>query len=219
MAKPKAAPGFQPHALRDPAGVLGGRFGRLLVLAPTFCGVRVVERVCNIETQLGVRDRLIMDWHLPNYPVLAPDEFPLQSLILELKEEMLLHGATPEAVQLVGAVAPFNEKELQIMADKLKTKTAAKKPAAKADTKAKIAPKKNADATKAARAVSDGKRAELYAKKIKVLNKSHGAREGSNRANMLNVVLASKTVQEAVDGGATMVDVRFAEAQGFISLS
>lgn len=55
--------------------------------------------------------------------------------------------------------------------------------------------------------------------KIKVLNKNHGAREGTKRATQLDIVLKAKTVGEAIQSGATWIDIKFASDRGFISLS
>jgi DNA-binding protein HU-beta len=188
------------------------------MLAPTFEGTLSVQRWPNVSGMLGVRDRIIASHQMKHYSL---EDIPLQSALEELKPQMLAEGATNEAVRLVSEFIEFTTEELRIMAEKLKTKAAPKKAAAKAPAKkaeTKTPAKKAGDTTKA-REAAEGKRAELYAKKIKVLNKDHGAREGSNRANMLNIVLKAKTVGEAIEGGATMVDVRFAESKGFISLS
>lgn len=224
MAK-KAAPApatFEPYVARDPYSVVEGTFfGRVLVVGRTFCGVRAVKRVVHMDhIMLGVREQVIPDWQRGAYTPM--EETSLQSFISGIKNEALAHGATPLAVQWLGELSPFTTEELNIMAEKLKTKGTAKKAdtkgADKADTKG--ADKKgNPEALKKAQEAAAGKRAELHSKKIKVLNKKHGAREGSKRAQMLDIVLASKTVAEAIEGGATMVDVRFAEEKEFISLS
>lgn len=79
-------------------------------------------------------------------------------------------------------------------------------------------PKGNPAALAKAREARVSKTSELKLQKIKVLNKDHGARAGSNRAAMLDIVLKAKTVGEAIDNGASMVDVRFAEKSDFISI-
>lgn len=198
----KRAPAFEPYACSDPASVLGGRRGRVLVLAPSFNAVRCVQAAPAVTGHLAVRDRVIMDSQLKMYSRLDPEEFPLQSLVRDIKEEMLNHGATPEAVMLVGAYSPFNEKEMNIMAEKLK-KTAAKKTSTKkADTKGKA---------ETAEATTDDR-------KIKVVKKPHEAREGTKRASMLDTIYDSKTVQEAVAGGVSKSDVSWAAREGYIEV-
>lgn len=149
---------------------------------------------------------------------------------------MLNHGAEAEAVRLIGELSPFTKKELQTMADKLKSKgkpadAAAKgkgktAPAAAADaapaTKAKG--KGNPEALKKAQEASAGKRAEARAKKIKALKKPKDieAREGSFRAQMLTDLLGcnGKTVgdfyemNDKYDAGC----LRFATEAGFVSV-
>lgn len=227
MARRKAAPAqpvFQPRVVINPTCPLGGKFSRLLIAAQSFCGVRAVECRATMPSQLGVVDRFIPAWQLHAFRD-PPEgaETSLQSALTGLKTDAVLHGASPEAVMLLGALSPFSEEELEVMADKLKTKTsAAKKPAAAAKTPAKAPAAKgkgNPEALAKAREASDGKRAAVRAMKITVLNKDHGARAGSNRATRLDIVLKAKTVEAALENGADMVDVRFAEKQGFIKLS
>lgn len=206
---------FKPYAAQDPASVLGGRFGRVYVLAPSFCGVRAVERLCHVESQLGVRERYIPDSQLAHFRRLDPQEFPLQSLLKELKEEMLLHGATPEAVMLVGDASPFTKKELNTMAQKLKTKTAgaAKKPAAKAPA----APKAEGDAPK-----KRGPRSSLDPKaKITLTDKGKErlAKGGDTGAvKNLQALKDAKTVGKAQEAGLTAGDINYAARSGTITV-
>lgn len=185
-ASPKRASaptdGFEPHVRRNPASVLGGTpFARVYVLARSFCGVRIVERWPAPGNLFGIRDRYVPDDQLVNY---TPEECALQSAIQELKVSMVAEGATPEAVILVGAVSPFEEEELNTMADKLKTKTSAKKPADKA----------KGDKAKGAavpRSAPDFKyKAGPNAKEVK-------GREGSWTARMIEIALANKDAASA----------------------
>lgn len=203
------APEF-PYALNDAASIMGGKFGRLWVVGTTFCGVRVVYRHPNIDTQLGVRDRVIYDWKLKLYQRQDLEESALQSLWEELKSEMLEHGASPLAVQWVGELSPFSAEEYKEMAGKL-----TKKEAPKASTKAAKAPA----AAKAPKAAKEPKAPDN--RKIKVLNKDHGARAGSKTADRYNAIIAAKTVQEALDNTAEpikMADINYAVGKGIISL-
>lgn len=211
MARRKPAPpatAFEPHAVRDPASLLGGRFGRLVVLARTFCGYRAVYRRPNVDSQVGVLDRVIFDWQFPLYPKINHEEISLQSILNELKEDMLAHGASPEAVMLVGGHSPFNEEELKVMATKLAAKSGTQKPAAKKAA----APAKPKAERKAKESAGPDER------KITVLKKEHGARAGTQRATMLDAIYKSKTVDEAVKNGATSGDVAWAARSGYISL-
>lgn len=202
---------MQPYFVQDPTSVVGGPTGRLLVAAPSFRAVRVVQRRLVVGTRYAVIDRVIMETDLSNFNKVPLENSSLQSALLELKQFMLNHGASPEAVQLFHGVMPFTTKELNIMATKLarkpaatKTTAAAKKaPAKKAPAKAKAAP---------AEAVED-------TRKIKVLKKEHGAREGTKRATMLDSIYASKTAQEALDAGVTKGEIAWAAREEYISLT
>ncbi len=55
-------------------------------------------------------------------------------------------------------------------------------------------------------------------RKIKAVNKNHGAREGSKTAERYDQLLRCKTVQEALDAGLTRADVNYAVAKGVISV-
>ena len=59
-------------------------------------------------------------------------------------------------------------------------------------------------------------------KKIKVLNKEHGARQGTKRQIVMDIILKSKTTDEAipliVKAGANTSFIAFAVAQGFVEL-
>jgi hypothetical protein len=208
---PKKPEPFQPYVASNPASVAGGKFARVYVLAPSFCGVRVVERLCHMPgLQPGVRERYIPAAQLPHYKPLPEQEFPLQSLIAELKVEMLQHGATPEAVMLVGAVSPFEEKELNIMAKKLTTKPTKAKKAVKAD-----APKTEAKGT-------GGRKSSLDPKaKITITDKgaekiAKGADNGAT--NNLKAMKAAKTVGKALEGDLTSADINYAARSGTITI-
>lgn len=65
-------------------------------------------------------------------------------------------------------------------------------------------------------------RPKLETKQIKVLNKKHGAREGTKRQIGLDIILASKSTDEAsqklLKAGCNNSFITFAVAQGFIEL-
>lgn len=90
-----------------------------------------------------------------------------------------------------------------------------KKDAPKASTKAAKAPA----AAKAPKAPKEPKAPDN--RKIKVLNKDHGARANSKTAARYNAIIAAKTVQEALDNTAEpikMADISYAVGKGIISL-
>lgn len=199
-----------PYLVRDPNQLAGGHW---LVCAPTFCGVVAVARCVYMPgVEMAVRKRVIMEWELPRFTVVPwSEETTLQSFLLGIKREAVEHGAQAEAVQLLGELSPFDDKEMIIMAEKLAKKGAAK-PAAKKEAASKpakaAAPKKEA----AADAGPDKR-------KILVLKKPHGAREGTKRADLLDTIYKAKTVQDAVDAGVAKNDVAWAAREGYISVA
>lgn len=197
--------GFEPCVAKDPASAIGAPFNRVFMLAPTFEGTLAVQRWANVDSLLGVRDRVIPNHLMKRYTL---EEIPLQSALEELKVQMLAEGATPEAVRLVGEHIPLSEKELSIMAAKLTKKTTAPKA-----TKAPKAEK----AAKAPKAEKAPKEADT--RKIKVLKKDHGARDGSKTAERYDAIIASKTVDEALSNDLIkMADINYAVKQGIVSL-
>lgn len=212
-----------------------GLFNRCIVIAATFRGALVIyERPAMPELGRLGTGVCCMDWHedhLPGgvYPNITLDEkTTLQSSIARIKEVMLKHGAQAEAVRLIGELSPFTDKELNIMAEKLKGKTPAAKveKAPKADKAAAPAKAKgNPEALAKARAASDGKRAEARLQKIKPLKKAKEieAREGTFRHRMLSDLLAAKTVGDFYESakGDDKYDagcLRFAEGAGYVTV-
>ena len=197
-----------PYVVTDPASMLGGRFGRLFVMAPTFCGARAVYRMPSVSSGLGVFDRVIHEQQLPLYGKQQHEEETLQSLLLELKQDMLDHGASPEAVQLVGAVSPFTKGELNTMAEKLTRKAAPKAAKPAAPKAAKVAKAPQADRTYKHLV----KRADIK------------AREGSWTAAMVDIIMAHKSTYAAKAAlaadktyGDRRVDFAWAEKKGYIA--
>lgn len=203
-----------PYWLKDTNSIIGTSW---LVVGPTFCGLRAIARVPYMPgIQVGVVERVIPDWLLRCYVPTHPEEASLQSIYQGLKTEMQEHGASALAVQWLGELSPFSEKELKIMGDKLKTKAAPKadKAAPKAD---KPKGKGNPEALKKAREA----RAEAGpdVRKITVLTKDNPYREGSNRAASFAALKGAKTVQDYKDaGGAIKYIARWAE-DGTIKLA
>lgn len=169
----------------------------------------------------------------------AVSERDPKDVAAQFKERAKVHGATPEAVRLLGLLCPVTKEEANIMAEKKLApkkgdaealKTAAKK-APVGGPKTEAAPKKprgNPEALAKAREQNAGKQAELRAKKIKALKKPKEieAREGSFRHTMLTDLLSSKTVGEFYDkspaDSKSKYDagcLRFAEGAGYIELN
>lgn len=196
-----------PYLVRDPNQIAGGLW---LVCERTFCGVIAVARCVYMPgVDLAVRKRIIMDWELPRFtPVPWSEETTLQSFLLGIKRDAVEHGAQAEAVQLLGSLSPFEEKEMIIMAEKL-----TKKAAPKAAPKKEAAPKKAPAPKKEAADTGPDKR------KIAVLKKPHGAREGTKRADLLDAIYKSKTVQDALDAGVSKNDVAWAARAEYIAIA
>lgn len=202
-----------PYWLRDNNSIIGTTW---LVLGPTFCGVRAIARVPYMPgLQHGVRYRVIPEWMIRHFALTVPEEASLQSIYEGIKSEMLSHGADPLAVQWLGELSPFTEKEMRIMADKLKTKGAAapKKEAAKKEGGGR---KGNPEALAKARAA----RAEAGpdTRKITVLKKENPYREGSNRAASFAALKGAKTVEDYKNAGGAVKYISRWESEGIISL-
>lgn len=203
-----------PYPVRNPASIMTGKFGRLWIVGTTFMGLRAVYRHPNIETQLGVLDRVIPAEQVRHFARIDLEESALQSLLLELKEDMLNHGASSLAVQWVGELSPFSKKELNTMADKLTKKAAgAAKPAAKGAAKPK--------AEKAEKAAPADK---TYKHLVKPDAAIGGTREGTWTRRMVEIIMGTKSTAEARAALAKdkeysdkSLDFGWAAKKGFIS--
>lgn len=182
-----------PYAIISP---VGGLLPLLLVVGRSFCGVRVVERTLRVDPYApSVRVRVLHDDQLKLYR--KAEQSACVQFIVELKEELLAHLGTPDAVWWVHCISPFNNKEINIMAEKLKTKTPAK-----TATKAPAAKKAgNAEGLKKAQEKAAGARAEMNAKKIKFIGKEVSVREGSLREELKAAAKTAKTVGDLKQTG------------------
>lgn len=207
---------FDPIWVKDPyANVRGPWIGKWLIVGFTFEGFRAVGRQAHVDgPMMGVTHAVIPARSLRNYSVVDDENTSLQSILKGLKEEMLAHGATPLAVQWIGELSPFSEQEFTIMADKL-TKPVKAAKAAPAD---KPKSKGNPEALAKANAARAEANAGPDKRKITVLKKPHGAREGTTRATLLDTIYKSKTVQDAVDAGVKKSDVAWAARAEYISI-
>jgi len=198
-----------PFLTRNPNQIAGGLW---LVVERSFCGAVAISRQIYMPgVTFAVQRRYVSDFELAHWtPVPWSEETTLQSFLLGIKREAVEHGAQAEAVHLLNQLDPFNEKEMSIMAEKLTKKAAApKKEAAKKEPAAKKAPAAKKEAVE----TGPDKR------KIAVLKKPHGAREGSKRAELLDTIYKSKTVQDAVDAGVAKNDVAWAAREGYIAVA
>lgn len=145
-----------------------------------------------------------------------------------LRLKALESGATPDAIRLLSMkTGKFTQKEMNEMAEKLKSKTAPKAGDAKA-LKAAAAktpvgggktankPKGNAAALAKAREAKGPDNRKIRAN-IKV--KDIAAREGTYRHKMVSALLGSKTVQEFRDQGYTAGDLRYAVDANIVSVA
>lgn len=222
MPKKANKAAFQPYVVRDPYSMGGATW---LVLKETPLGVVAVgfqPSYCP-GPMVGVHDRVITRWQLQNYPILD-EKSSCTSLIEGIKEKMLTHGASALAVHWVNEIEPFSDKEMNTMAEKLKTKGATKaapasKPAAGGGKKGNVA------ALEKAREASAGARAANDAKKIKFIGKDVAVREGSVREELKAFAKTAKTVGElkanetSKGKNVSSGDVKWLEEAGIIEIA
>lgn len=181
-------PSSLPVLYRDPNSYVGMAW---LIVCPTFCGFSAVgRRVYTPGVNFPVCHRIITEWELERWsPVPWTEETTLQSFLDDLRSEAAAHGAEAGAVQLLRGLIPFSEKELKTMAEKLKTKGAAK-PAAKKSA-AKPAAKGGAGAAKLKEAAA-ARTSANHAKKIKLLVKPDSAGLRGGRLAKLQAIATNK---------------------------
>ena len=184
---PKQAPPLEsslPTLYRDPNSYVGMVW---LIVCPTFCGYEAIgRRVFTPGVNFPVCRRIITEWELERWSPVPSEETALQSYLEGLKSEALAHGAEAGAVQLLRELVPLSEKELKIMAEKLKTKGAAKPAAKKADAKPAKGAAKGAVAANAERANAN------HAKKIKLLVKPDASGLRGGRLAKLQAIATNK---------------------------
>jgi hypothetical protein len=123
-----------PFSLEDRMGCLTSP---IVAVEESFMAVRVVYRQIFPEQRIVdhtiLRDHISVDRDTSYkdrtiYYVPPASENPIQTHIAALRRNALEYGATPEAIRLLGALAPWTDKEKKIMAEKLKSKASAAKP-------------------------------------------------------------------------------------------
>jgi hypothetical protein len=209
----------------------------IVAVGESFQAVRIIRK--DLWPEVKICDATILRDHIaPNLETSVKErsiyyldpENHIQRDLQHLRYMALEHGATPEAIRLLGSIEPWTKKEEKIMAEKLKAKASAAKPdkeglksAAKAAPvkKGGSAPAKkrgNAEALARARAAK-GPDTRKITPKIKA--KDIQARAGTFRHQMLNDLLNSKTVAEfkaknaKYDAGC----LRYAEEAGIVSVA
>ena len=179
-----------PTLYRDPNSYVGMLW---LIVCPTFCGYEAVgRRVYTPGVNFPVCNRIITEWELERWtPVPWTEETSLQSFLEGLRTEAAANGAEAGAVQLLRDLIPFSEKELNIMADKLKTKGTTK-PAAKKDAKAPAKGKGGGAGAAKLKEASAARTSANHAKKIKLLIKPDAAGLRGGRLAKLQAVADNK---------------------------
>lgn len=223
-----------PFSLEDRTGCITYP---IIAIEETFQAVRVVYR--EQFPYPKVADHSILRAHIaPDreasfkentiYYVPPASENPISTHLSTLRRTALEHGATPEAIRLLGSLEPWTKKEENIMAEKLKAKASAAKPDKETlKSAAKSAPvggkkgsspakKGNAEALAKARAAKGPDNRKI---KALIKTKDINARAGSKRHEMLTALLGSKTVQEFRDKGYTSGDLNYAIGAGVVSAS
>ncbi len=205
--------GFVPCVCKDPASVTAGPWSMVFMMAPTFEGTLAVQRHPNMPGVIGVRERVIPNHKMKNYTLITDEDKALQSYLLDLKKQMLTEGATHEAVRLVGEHIPISEKELQIMATKLKRASATTK------TPAKKAPAKKA-AAKSTESTGGGRKSTLDEKaKITATEKGTKKIEKVGKDDKLALIVKAKTVAKALEIDDVLPrDIHYAVKTGLIEL-
>lgn len=205
--------GFVPCVARDPASVGSERFARVFMLAPTFEGTMAVQAHPNIPSQVGVRERVIPADQANRFTLITEEETALHSHLEELKTQMLTHGASREAVRLVGEHIPITDKEYREMAAKLTKKA----PAKKASTKKAPAKKAASDApAKGGRKHSLDEKAKITLTEKGEAKLKKGADTGATQN--LEAMKKAKTVGKALEAGLKPGDITYAEKTGTIEL-
>jgi hypothetical protein len=215
---------FDPVLVHDPHAVVRGPWlGKWLLLGYTFEGFRAVGRQVHVDGVMpGVTHGVIMARDLKKYAIVDGENKSLQSVIAGIKIEMLTHGATPLAVQWIGELSSFTEKEYNIMADKLTKPVGKGGTLAKAD-KPKGGGKGNPAALAKAREAQAGKKADQMADKRKITLTDKGAekvKKGGTSGAVQNLIAmkAAKTVGAAITGGLAMADINYAEKSETITV-
>ena len=209
-------PAFEPYAIVDTYGVV--QITRLVVAASFGAVVCIYHPLVVPGVTYGVYDTHVLEAFLPDgpYPRYRASERPLQSVLSELRQAMLEHGGTPEAVRHLINLGVLTEGDIIVAKEKLASKgkpAAAEAPAEKPAKGGKG--KGNAEALAKAREAKD---TGPDTRKITVLKKENPYREGSGRAASFDALKGAKTVEDYKTAGGKAKYIARWEADGVISL-
>lgn len=205
-----------PFGLDDMTGSL---LPGIVACEESFHAVRVVYKsaqlwrgveVCDMTIERDYitidKDKRQRDGFIYGPPCCANPGPVTQTWLANLRIAALEHGATPEAIRLIGLHMPWTKKEEAILAEKLKAKAGGTKKAAAADAGAKTGTAKkttggkgNPEALKKAREAKAA--AGPDTRKITILNKENPYREGSGRAASFDALKGAKTVEDYQKAG------------------
>lgn len=136
-------------------------------------------------------------------------DLPLENAYSSLYNHQLRHGASVRAIELLTTIDPARKKEQQTMATKKTTPknvpTASKKKVSATDT--------SDVPTKRGRKPSIDMGA-----KIKLITKENPKREGSASHTRYELYRTSKTVQEYINAGGTLPDLKWDSEKGHIEI-
>lgn len=205
--------------------------------SPTFVvALQVGDGYFCVEFQLGISQVIVFSAKVSDFPGRYQKlDAPLGEHVRTLTKLAKEHGATLEAIQLLGVLTPLTKEDENTMAttklsrkdgDKEGLKAAAK--TAPVGGKAAAAPKAptirkgNADALKKARESKGPAPDRAY----KVLKKENAGREGSWTQFMIETIQAHTSTDDAKaacakskEFGDKKLDFGWAEKQGYIKLS
>ena len=221
---------FEPMTVYDRMGYL-----RLYHLAAAKEG-EVIHLLMNDATRYDVFAREVLEGQVGAHGRFAVSSTDPAITLAALKGRALKHGATPEAIRLLGLLTPISKEEYKEMAKdtKLAPKkgdaTALKDAAKKAPVggKKETAPAKargNPEALAKARAINESKKAEQLKDKRKILLTDKGKEKVKNgdstKGSIANLVAMrdAKTVGGAITNGLNMADINYAVKTGTIELS
>jgi hypothetical protein len=217
---------FQPVVVYDRMG-----FIRQLQLAASADG-EDVTLVMSDTTRNDVFTRDILIGQIGDNARYAISERDPVAFAHILKQRAMTHGATPEAIRLMGLISPISDEEYDDMAaanklapkaDKAGLKDAAKKTPVAGKTAPKTGNRAgNAEGLEKARAATEAKKVELLKDKRKLVLTEKGkskVKEGdASKGSIKNLVAMrdAKTVGAAIGAGLKMADINYAVSTGTI---
>lgn len=194
----------------------------MLAVAPTFCGIRAVRQHLTAEGWLAHAFTVVTihdddlgpgrHYSPPDGPG-ADEKYHLQTVLSNVRRDLVAKGGSPEAVRLLDKLFRFTPQETKTMADKLSKKTTAAKAAPAKDSKPAKGKAGNPEALKKAREASEGARAAKQEELLKDKRKITATEKGkakiakAGKDDKLSRIVAAKTV----GGAMALDDVKFAD--------